>query len=182
MIGNLVKGKVAVFIDAENVFYSQRTLGWLISYERLIAYLRSECGKETKCFIYKGIDEGNPTQRKFLDMLEINGFIVRTKAIKKIKTGNGYAWKNNLDIELSFEMCDMAPNYNTAILLSGDSDFSVVLKRIKSQGKRIIVMSTRGHISRELLELAKYVDLRKLRDSITQESPPPNSKAARRRP
>jgi|SRR3989344_2691075 len=169
MIKQFVKGKIAVFIDAENVFYSQRTLGWLISYERLMAYLRRECGKETKCFVYKGIDEGNPSQRRFLDMLDINGFIVRTKAVKKIKTGNGgYAWKNNLDMELAFEMCDLAPNYDTAVLLSGDSDFSIPIKRIKAQGKRIIVMSTRGHISKELLDLAKYIDLRKLKKEVAQ--------------
>ena len=178
MIGKFTKGKVAVFIDAENVFYAQRTLKWRISYERLAAYFRSECGKETKCFVYKGVDEGNPAQRKFLDMLEINNFIVRTKAVKKIRTSDGgYSWKNNLDMELAFEMCDMAPHYDTAVLLSGDSDFAVAIKRIKSQGKRIIVMSTRGHISKELLDLAKYIDMRKLEDKLAQKE----SSAARKR-
>src|SRR3989344_6827115 len=176
MLAKFVKGKVAVFIDAENVFYAQRTLGWLISYERLMKYIRRECGGETKCFIYTGIDDLNHRQRKFLDMLDISGYIVRTKTVKKIRTPHGYKWKNNLDIELAMEMYALAPKYDTAILMSGDSNFAAPIRYIKEQGKRIIVLSTRGHISRELLELAKYVDLKKLRDSITQESPPPNSK------
>jgi len=169
MLRQFVKGKVYVFIDAENVFYSQRTLGWKLSYAKLIDYLKKECGNDMKCFIYKGVDEFNTGQRKFLDMLEINGYIVRTKVVKKIKDHEGgYRWKNNLDMELAFEMDDIKEKYDTAVLLSGDSDFAVPIDRIKKAGKRIIIMSTRGHISKELLERAKYIDLRKLKDEISQ--------------
>ena len=170
-----------MFIDAENLFYAQRTLGWRVSYERLIAYFKRECGEETKCFLYTGIDDLNHGQSKFLDMLDINGYIVRAKTIKKIRTSHGYKWKNNLDIELAIEMFTLAPKYDTAILISGDSDFASPIRYIKEQGKRIIVLSTRGHISRELLELAKYVDLKKLRNEIAQDDPT-NSKTANWRP
>ena len=169
MLKGFIKSKVYIFIDAENVFYSQRTLGWRISYEKLMQYLKKECGKDAKCFIYKGIDEHNSAQKKFLDLLDINGYILRTKVVKKIKSKNGtYSWKGNLDIELAFEMVELKEKYNTAILMSGDSDFSVPIDKIKKSGKRIIVMSTRGHISKELLERAKFIDLRKLKDVISQ--------------
>jgi uncharacterized LabA/DUF88 family protein len=39
MIGRFVKGGVFVFIDVANIFYSQKTLGWRISYEKLKQYL-----------------------------------------------------------------------------------------------------------------------------------------------
>ena len=94
MIRNFVNGRVYVFIDAANIFYSQKTLKWKVSYERLKAY------------------------------------------------------------------------FKTIILLSGDSDFAPVVDRVKNQGKRVIVMSVKGHISRELLERAKYVNLKKLRSEI----------------
>jgi len=170
MIGQFVKGKVYVFIDAENVFYAQRTLGWRISYEKLMQYFKRECGAETKCFIYKGVDEFNMGQRKFLDMLEMNGYILRTKAVKRIKDRKRGTeeWKGNLDMELAFEMDDTKDKYDTAILLSGDSDFAVPIDRIKKAGKWIIVMSTRGHISKELLERAKFLDLRKIKTEISQ--------------
>ena len=48
-------------------------------------YFKGECGEDVKCFIYSGKDEHNTKQQKFLDMLEINGYIVRTKVVKKIK-------------------------------------------------------------------------------------------------
>lgn len=102
-------------------------------------------------------------------MLDINGYILRTKAIKKIKVATHRdKHKGNLDMELAFEMVDLADKYDTAILMSGDSDFSVPIDRIKRKGKWIIVMSTRGRISRELLERAKYIDLRKLKNEISQ--------------
>lgn len=169
MISQYIKGKIYVFIDAENIFYAQRTLGWKISYERLMNYFKKEGGDDVKCFVYTGRDESNTKQSKFLDMLDINGYIVRTKVVKKIKSrAGGYRWKNNLDIELAFEMADTKEKYDTAVLMSGDSDFSMPIDRIKSAGKRVIVISTRGHISKELLERAKYIDLRKLKHEICQ--------------
>ena len=169
MISEYIEGKVYIFIDAANIFYSQRTLGWRISYIILIKYLKSECGENTKCFIYVAYNESRKSEQKFLDMLDINGYILRTKAIKKIQVSDNYKkHKGNLDIELAFEMVELADKYDTAILMSGDSDFSVPIDRIKTKKKRIIIMSTRGRVAKELLERAKFVDIRKLKDIISQ--------------
>jgi len=169
MISKFIKGRVYVFIDGANTFYAQQTLGWKISYSKLMRYFKKECGEDTKCFIYLAYDETKQSERKFLDMLDINGYILRTKAIKKIRiTPVRDKHKGSLDIELAFEMVDLSDKYDTAILMSGDSDFSVPIDRIKKKGKWIIVMSTRGRISRELLERAKYIDLRKLKKEIVQ--------------
>jgi len=169
MLAKFIKGKIYVFIDAANVFYSQHTLGWKISYSKLMKYFRNECGQEVKCFIYVAYDENRKSEQKFLDMLDINKYILRTKAIKKIQVSKSHKkHKGNLDIELAFEMVELAEKYETAILMSGDSDFSVPIDRIKTKRKRIIVMSTRGRVAKELLDRAKFVDLRKLKDKISQ--------------
>ena len=125
--------------------------------------------RRSKCFIYVAYDESRQSEQKFLDMLDINDYILRTKAIKKIHISpNQDKRKGNLDIELAFEMVELADRYDTAILLSGDSDFSVPIDRIKKKGKWIIVMSARGRVARELLERAKYIDFRKLKKKIAQ--------------
>jgi len=36
MLHQFISGRVYVFIDVENVFYAQRTLGWRISYIKLM--------------------------------------------------------------------------------------------------------------------------------------------------
>ena len=64
-------------------------------------------------------------------------------------------------------MVDNIKKFDTAVLLSGDSDFAPIVKRLKEHNKKIIVMSTKGHISRELIQLSdKYINLKKLRDRI----------------
>lgn len=169
MLEKLVNGRVYIFIDAENLFYSQQTLGWRISYHKLMEYFKRTGGENTKCFLYKGVDEHNTKQKKFLDMLDINGYIVRTKVVKVIKGNDGKdTWKGNLDIELALEMIELKEHYDTAVLVSGDSDFAVVLDKLKQAGKWVIVMSTRGRVAKELLERARYIDVRKLKSEISQ--------------
>lgn len=166
MIHEFVKGKVYVFIDAANIFYTQRSLKWRISYEKLKDYFASECDLR-KIFVYTAHDPEKPQQKKFLDMLEINGYIVRTKGVKQIRIAKGvYEWKGDFDVELTLDVVDNIDKFDTAILLSGDSDFAPTVDRIKKHKKRIIVMSSKNHISKELLERAKYVNLKKLRKEI----------------
>lgn len=168
MLSKFVRDRVYVFIDAANTFYAQRTLGWKISYEKLMKYFKKECGEDVKCFIYATYDENRQSEQKFLDMLNINGYILRVKALKKISIKkDSDKHKGSLDVELALEMVELVDKYDTAILLSGDSDFVPPIDRIKKKGKRIIVMSTKGHISRELIEKAKYVNLKKLKNEIT---------------
>jgi uncharacterized LabA/DUF88 family protein len=166
MIKQFIKSPVYVFIDAENLFYTQKTLGWLIGYEKLMAYFKQECG-EVKIFVYKGVDKNNVKQKKFIDMLTAKGFIVRTKPVKVIKDKEGGAkWKGSLDIEMALEMFKLKDKFKTAVLISGDSDFAIVLDELKAHGCRVIVMSTRNHVAVELLQRAKYLDLRKLKKDL----------------
>jgi len=74
--------------------------------------------------------------------------------------------KGNLDIELALDAYRLSDTYDCLLLFSGDSDFAYLIDLLKEKEKRVIVFSTRGHISRELLERAKYIDLRKLRKFI----------------
>jgi len=100
-------------------------------------------------------------------MLRSNNFIVRTKPVKQIRIAGGiYQWKGDFDVELTMDMLDHVDQYDTAILMSGDSDFAPIVDRVKSLKKRVIVMSVKGHVSKELLERAKYINLKKLRGDI----------------
>jgi len=169
MLKEFTKGKVYVFIDAANIFYTQRTLKWRISYEKLKQYFKEECGDNLgKMFIYTAYDKDRPQQKKFLDMLEINGYILRTKEVKRIRVAKGlYEWKGDFDVELSMDVMDHLEEFETMVLLSGDSDFAPIVKRAKDRDKKIIIMSAKNHISRELIQLNdKYINLKKLRDKI----------------
>ena len=161
-----MKGRVYVFIDAANIFYSQKTLKWQISYERLKSYFEKECSVG-KIFVYTATDVNRPSQEKFLSMLRRSGYILRTKPVKRIRLEPGvYQWKGNLDIELTMDIVDHLADFETMILLSGDGDFAPIVDRVKSKKKHVIVMSTKDHVARELLERAKFINLKKLRGDI----------------
>jgi uncharacterized LabA/DUF88 family protein len=166
MIKKFIKGKVYVFIDVANIFYSQKTLKWKISYERLMDYFKKECNLG-KCFVYTAFDEKNEGQRRFIKMLKKSGFVVRTKPVKRIRIAKGvYEWKGNFDVELTMDVVDVLDELDTMILLSGDSDFAPLLERVKEREKRVIVMSSKRHVSKELLDIAKYINLKKLKNEI----------------
>ena len=169
MIKQFVKGRTYVFIDAANLFYCQRTLGWKIAYAKLMKYFKEECGENVKCFIYAAYNENRQQEQKFLDMLDINGYILRTKALKEISIAEDKnKHKGSLDVELALEMVELIDKYDTVILVSGDSDFAPPLDRAKKKEKQIIIMSTKGHISRELLCIGKYINLKKLKNELSK--------------
>lgn len=65
------------------------------------------------------------------------------------------------------DVLDNLQKFETAVLLSGDSDFAPIVKRMKDNKKKVIVMSAKRHISRELIQLSdKYINLKKLREKI----------------
>lgn len=167
MIGKFVKGKVYVFIDAANILYSQQTLGWRVDYKKLREYFEKECDLQA-IYFYTGHVGDNHKQNAFLAKLKSFGYQVRAKEVKRIKVSrNTYEWKGNLDAELIIDALKNIDNFDTCILMSGDSDFAVLLDELKTRGKRVIVMSSKHHISRELIERAKYVNLKKLKDRLS---------------
>lgn len=166
MIKKFVKGKVYLFIDASNIFYSQQTLGWRVDYQKLKKYLEKECDLKGLYF-YTGKIGQNHKQQRFLEKMILYGYQIRTKEVKMIKvTPNIYERKGDLDAELIIDALKHIDDFDTCILMSGDSDFAPLVDELKERGKWVIVMSTRGHISKELLDRAKYIDLRKLKNEI----------------
>ncbi len=168
MINQFVKGRTAVFIDSANIYFSYKTLKWKIDFQKLFIYFKNNTNLFRIAF-YGTINPENERERKFHDFLEIIGYTVKHKAIKFIKDGNevyGGHHKGNVDVELTIDAVHFRDNYDTFILLSGDSDFESLIKYLKKYKKRCIVMSTKGHISIELLKQAKFIDFKKIRQEI----------------
>jgi len=167
VIGQFVKDKVYVFIDAANILYSQQTLGWRVDYEKLKKYFESEC-ELCSIYFYTGRVGENHKQNHFIEKLQKLGYTVKAKEVKRIKISkSAYEWKGNLDVELTIDVLGNVNNFDTLVLMSGDSDFAPLLDAVKAKRKRVIVMSTKGHVAKELLERAKYINLKKLKDQIS---------------
>lgn len=176
MISQYIKGRACVFIDAANILYSQQTLRWRVDYKKLKEYFEKECDLRGMYF-YTGQVGDNHKQSSFIEKLTKFGYVVKAKEVKRIKISKtAYEWKGNLDVELTIDVLANLNNFDTLILMSGDSDFAPLIDTIKDHKKRVIVMSTKGHISKELLERAKYLNIKKLKDRISFQNkriPPP---------
>ena len=166
MIGKYLNGKIAIFIDASNIFYSQKTLGWRVDYKKLKNYFAKE-GKIYGLFFYTGFVGKATKQTKFLKHLRKLGYHVLAKEVKFVKIANGkFIPKGNLDVEMAVDMTTKCNEFDSALVMSGDGDFAYAIDYLKQRHKQVIVISTRGHIARELLKRAKYIDLRKLKKEI----------------
>lgn len=147
MIGKFIKGKVYVFVDAANILYSQKTLGWRVDYQKLKKYFNKECDLK-ELYFYTGKIGKDHKQENFLRKMREYGYIVRSKEVKMIKiTPNTFERKGDLDAELIIDALKNIDNFDTCILMSGDSDFAPLVDELKERGKWVVVMSTKGHIS-----------------------------------
>jgi uncharacterized LabA/DUF88 family protein len=168
MIQKYVKGKVFVFIDAANIYHSFNKLGWKIDFLKLKKYFEGNTDLG-QLFFYTAYDPTYEEQRKFLDFMEIIGYIVRKKKVKFIKDANlieGGFHKGNLDVELTIDAVHNRDKLQSFVLFSGDSDFEALVKYMRAYRKNCIVISTKDHVAIELLKQAKFINIKKLRKIV----------------
>ncbi len=163
------KKVAALFIDAENLYYIQRGLGWQIDFAKLTSFFETHF-EIYNSFVYTVVSKDSEEAKEklqFLDGLSFAGYTVRKKMLKVIKAGDKTIKKGNVDIELVVDIFNTKDLYDVAILFSGDGDFERAMELLRSNGKEIFVISTRGYVAKELINVAdKYVDLATLRKDL----------------
>lgn len=166
MIEQFIRGRIGVFIDDSNLFHSQKTMGWKIDYCKLLEYLKSCSTQDIVVRIYTPIKANDVGRENFANKLQRIGYSVVRKEIKMIRGLAGDLFKGNLDIELALDAYRYCDEYDNLILFSGDSDFAYLLDVLREKGKTTIVISSRKHVSRELIVRSKFVILNRLRKYI----------------
>ncbi len=159
--------KAAVFIDAANVIYSQRTLKWQIDFKKLMDYFKKNYQLDNVYFYFAYIKD-DKKQQNFFAKLRQWGYKIRTKEVKLIRQHDGTVLKKgNLDVELTIDAVKDLRFYSTAILMSGDSDFYALVRYLQKRDKKVVVISSKGHVSFELLKAAdKYINFNQLRELV----------------
>jgi len=130
---------------------------------------------------------GTKSHESFLTFLKNNGYRLVTKPVKTI-LGRGRTitcehcgYKNKIpderkadfDVEISVDAVNWMKYYETFVLFSGDSDFVYLIQFLKRHGKKIIVLSRRGHVAYELRtsrDVDYYQDIWKLRNQFLEKS------------
>ena len=91
------RGKVAIFIDGNNLFHAARFHNIDIDYNKLLRVLLGD-GRLFRAFFYTGVDAGAERQQGFLLWMRRNGFRVVQKELKTFYDGSR---KANLDVEIA---------------------------------------------------------------------------------
>ena len=116
------------FIDSQNLNLSIRALGWVLDFRRFRKYLLDKYGV-SKAFLFIGFVEGNNDLYK---SLQDGGFICIFKPTLKYKDGST---KGNCDAELVLQTMIEYPNYDKAVIVTGDGDFYCLVKYLIEQKK-----------------------------------------------
>jgi uncharacterized LabA/DUF88 family protein len=166
-----MRGRVAIFIDGNNLFHAARSAGVEIDYAKLLNFLRGE-SPLLRAFFYTGVDERAERQQGFLLWMRRNGYRVVQKELKTFPDGTK---KANLDVEIAVDMLSLVGHYDTAILVSGDEDFAYAINVIAYRGVRVEVAGFRGNTSPRLIDVAdRFTDF----DSVIHEICKPESRYA----
>lgn len=163
MISECVKGKVIVFVDAANLESSLKDLGWHMDYKKFYNYFKDNM--DLVRIRFYSVKFNNKAHTNFLIVLRRAGFKLVTKKLKTIFIGEDFINKANFDVEITLDARNFMDEYDTLVLFSGDSDFEYLIKFLRMRNKKVIVVSSSYHISKELIRCCnKYIGLKILRN------------------
>ncbi len=161
------RGRVAVFIDGNNLFHAARFHNLDLDYNKLLRVLLGD-GRLLRAFFYTGVDAGAERQQGFLLWMRRNGFRVIQKELKTFYDGTR---KANLDVEIAVDMLSLAGKYDTAVLVSGDEDFVYAVNAVAYKGCRVKVAGFRSNTAPKLIDVADFfIDLGEIGDLVRKDA------------
>lgn len=120
---------VSIFVDVQNVYYTTRD-----AYQKPFDYNKFWAevteGRTIHKAIAYAIDRGDEKQKQFQNILRAIGFEVKLKPF--IQRADGSA-KGDWDVGLTVDVMEYANESDIVVLVSGDGDFEVLVRRIKDK-------------------------------------------------
>jgi uncharacterized LabA/DUF88 family protein len=141
--------RVGVFIDVQNMYYAARQLKGKLDFDALLsaAVTRRRLIQAT-AYVVESKDND---QSQFIEMLQKRAIKVQRKTLKVRADGS---MKGDWDMELALDILDAAPSLDVVVLVSGDGDFTSLVKRVKAMGPRVEVIAFPRATAKALVEAA----------------------------
>jgi len=121
------------FIDSQNVNLAIRDQGWILDFRRFRKYLEDKYSI-TNAFIFIGYID---TNQNLYTSLQKDGYILVFKPTLNLPDGKA---KGNVDAELVLHAMVEYPNYDKALIISGDGDFYCLVDYLKRKDKVLKLM------------------------------------------
>jgi uncharacterized LabA/DUF88 family protein len=148
--------RVAVFIDAQNMYHSAKSLfQGRVNFKELLKTAVS--GRQlVRAFGYV-IRTKTGEEKPFIDALIGLGIETREKELQEFFGG---AKKADWDVGIAVDAIRTAEIVDTVVLASGDGDFIPLVQYLQNQGRRVEVLAFGPSASGRLREIAdEFVDL-----------------------
>jgi uncharacterized LabA/DUF88 family protein len=143
--------KIAIFVDVQNIYYTTRdAFSKQFNYRLLWQELLAQ-GDIVTAKAY-AIQRSDDQQHKFQQALKYIGFDVKLKPFIQRKDGTA---KGDWDVGITIDIMETAPKVDTIILLSGDGDFDLLLKKVREKfGVKTEVYSVEALTAKSLIDAA----------------------------
>jgi uncharacterized LabA/DUF88 family protein len=141
--------RVGVFIDVQNMYYGARRLKGKLDFDALLqAAVQDRRLIRATAYV---VESKETDQSQFIAMLEKRAIDVRRKALRVRADGS---MKGDWDMELALDILDSAPSLDVVVLVSGDGDFTSLVRRVKAMGPQVEVVAFPRNTAKSLVEVA----------------------------
>jgi uncharacterized LabA/DUF88 family protein len=141
--------RIGVFIDVQNMYYGARRLKGKLDFDALLqAAVRERRLIQATAYV---VESKEVDQSGFIALLEQRAIEVRRKTLRIRVDGS---MKGDWDMELALDILDAAPRLDVVVLVSGDGDFTSLVKRVKAMGPRVEVVGFPRTSAKSLVEAA----------------------------
>lgn len=151
--------RVAVFIDAQNLYHSAKNLyGHKVNFGKIVD--DAVAGRKLVRAIAYVISSEAGDEQGFFDALNKAGIETKTKDLQVFAGG---AKKADWDVGLAVDAITLAPKIDAAVILSGDGDFIPMVEYLQiHSGIQVEVASFGNSSSQRLMEACDdFMDLSK---------------------
>jgi uncharacterized LabA/DUF88 family protein len=146
---------VIIFIDNSNLFHSFQSLNFHCDYNKLKTVITKNRNL-IEVNIYTGLMYPvREKEKAWFNSLYKMGYSVKTRAIKV--TPNGKKIEKRIDVLMAVDIVSSAyeKTVDTTIIVSGDSDFVPVVKKLIELKKKVEIWSFKKLLSRQLCDLLR---------------------------
>lgn len=157
------KPNTYAFIDSQNLNLGTQRTGWKMDWRKFRKFLRDQYGV-SKAYMFIGYMHENESLYEYMHEL---GFLVVLKPTLDItgkqegkdqdKDKDKATVKGNVDTELVLYAMKELPNYEQAIIVSGDGDFFSLAEHLESQGKLANILAPNWQYSSLLKPFEKKI-------------------------
>jgi uncharacterized LabA/DUF88 family protein len=156
---------VYAFIDSQNLNVGVQKFGWKMDWAKFRKFLASQYGV-TQAFMFIGY---MPEMEAMYEQLHQSGYSIvlkptfdMTKPQVEEEQGKDKEderpVKGNIDADMVLWAMKEIPNYDKAIIVSGDGDFYSLVEYLDQQGKLLKLLAPNAHYSRLYNAFEKYVE------------------------